>query len=80
MMERAVLTMPHTKIHAFGGDCGDSPEFVAASLSIARQNISAALTNLVEGGWLEEEQAFVVAKDWLFNNPNRFFNLGFEEI
>jgi predicted TIM-barrel fold metal-dependent hydrolase len=76
LMERAVLTMPHTKIHAFGGDYGDVPEFTVAHLQIARQNIAAALTNLVEGGWLEEEQALIIAADWLFSNPNRFFNLG----
>ncbi|RPI87911.1 MAG: hypothetical protein EHM41_03230 [Chloroflexi bacterium] len=80
LMERAVLTIPHTKIHAFGGDYCDVPEFAAAHLTIARQNIAAALTNLIEGGWLEEEQAVCIAKDWLFNNPNRFFNLGFEEL
>jgi predicted TIM-barrel fold metal-dependent hydrolase len=75
LMERAVLTLPHTKIHAFGGDYGDVPEFAVAHLHIARQNIAAALTNLVEGGWLEEQQALAIAADWLFHNPNRFFNL-----
>jgi hypothetical protein len=80
LLERAVLTLPHTKVHGFGGDFGDVPEFVAGHLQIARQNIAAALTNLVEGSWLEEEQAISLARDWLFNNPNRFFNLGFEEI
>jgi predicted TIM-barrel fold metal-dependent hydrolase len=76
LMERAVLTMPHTKIHAFGGDYGDVPEFAVAHLEIARQNIAAALCNLVEGGWLEEEQALGIAEDWLFNNPNQYFKLG----
>lgn len=80
LLERAVLTMPHSKIHAFGGDYGDTPEFIAAHLQIARQNIAAALGGLVESRWLEEEEALRLAKDWLFNNPNRFFNLGFEEI
>jgi len=76
LMERAVLTLPHTKLHAFGGDYGDVPEFTAAHLQIARQNIAAALSNLVESGWLEEEQAVSLAQDWLFNNPNHFFGLG----
>ncbi|RPI28095.1 MAG: hypothetical protein EHM70_17095 [Chloroflexota bacterium] len=80
LLERATLTMPHTKIHAFGGDYSDIPEFTVAHLQIARQNIAAALTNLIEGGWLEEEEAICLAKDWLFNNPNRFFNLGFKDI
>ncbi len=76
LMERAVLTMPHTKIHAFGGDYGDLPEFSVAHLQIARMNIASALTHLIEGGWLGEESALSIARDWLFNNPNRFFNLG----
>jgi hypothetical protein len=80
LLERAVLTLPHTKIHGFGGDYGDIPEFIAGHLQICRQNIAAALTNLVEGCWLEEEQALSLAKDWLFNNPNFFFKLGFDEI
>ena len=80
LLERAVLTMPHSKIHGFGGDFGDAPEYIVAHLQIARQNIAAALANLVEGGWLEEQQAFRLAQDWLFNNPNRFFNLGFPEV
>jgi hypothetical protein len=80
LLERAVTTMPHTKIHGFGGDYGDEPEFAVAHLQIARQNIAAALANLVEAGWLEEAQALDIAKGWLFNNPNRFFGLGFSEI
>ena len=80
LMERAVQTIPHTKVHGFGGDYGDTPEYSAAHLHIARQNIAAALTHLVEGGWLNEDQALAIARDWLFNNPNRFFNLGFPEL
>jgi predicted TIM-barrel fold metal-dependent hydrolase len=80
LLERAVTTMPHTKIHGFGGDYGDEPEFSVAHLQVARQNIAAALANLVEGGWLEEEQSLDIARGWMFNNPNRFFRLGFTEI
>jgi hypothetical protein len=80
LLERSVLTMPHTKVHGFGGDYGDVPEFVAGHLYIARENIAAALTRLIERGWLGEEEAVSLAADWLFNNPNRFFKLGFEEI
>ncbi len=80
LLERAVLTMPHTKIHGFGGDYGDVPEFIAGHLHIARENITTALTHLVERGWLNEQEAISIAKDWLFNNPNRFFNLDLEPI
>ncbi|MBN1933683.1 MAG: amidohydrolase family protein [Anaerolineae bacterium] len=80
LLQRATLTMPHSKIHGFGGDYGDVPEFAAGHLSIARRNIAVALTHLVEGGWIDETQALTLAADWLFNNPNRFFNLGFEAV
>jgi hypothetical protein len=80
LLERSVLTLPHTKVHGFGGDYGDVPEFVAGHLQIARENIAGTLTRLVERRWLDEEEALRLAADWLFNNPNRFFKLGFEEI
>ena len=80
LLTRAVLTLPHTKIHGFGGDYGDVPEYVAAHLRIARENIAATLAGLVERGWLTEENAVALAADWLFNNPNRFFKLGYEAI
>jgi uncharacterized protein len=80
LMERAVLTLPHSKVHAFGGDYGDVPEFVAGHLQIARENIAGTLARLVERGWLEEGEALSLAADWLFNNPNAFFKLGFERI
>jgi hypothetical protein len=79
LLERSVMVLPHTKVHGFGGDYGDVPEFVAAHLAIARENIAGVLARLVERGWLEEEQALSLAADWLFNNPNKFFKLGFEE-
>ena len=80
LLERSVMVLPHTKVHGFGGDYGDMPEFVVGHLQIARENISGVLARLVERGWLEEEQALSLAADWLFNNPNRFFKLGFDEI
>jgi hypothetical protein len=80
LLERSVLTLPHTKVHGFGGDYGDVPEFVAGHLQIARENVAGTLTRLVERGWLSEEEALSLAADWLFNNPNRTFKLGFEEI
>jgi hypothetical protein len=80
LLERSVLTLPHTKVHGFGGDYGDVPEFVAGHLHIARENIAGTLTRLVERGWLNEQQALSLAADWLYNNPNRFFKLGLDEI
>ncbi|MCJ7738773.1 MAG: amidohydrolase family protein [Anaerolineae bacterium] len=80
LLKRSVFTLPHTKVHGFGGDYGDSPEYIAGHLRIARENIAATLSGLVECGWLEEEEALSLAADWLFNNPNRFFKLGFDNV
>lgn len=75
LLERAVMTVPHSKIHAYGGDHLDIPERALAHLKLAKHVIAAALANLVEKGWLDEEQAQSIAGQWFFDNPNRFFAL-----
>ena len=52
LLERAVMTVPHSKIHGFGGDHLDMPERALAHLKLAKHVIAAALANLVESdGW-----------------------------
>ena len=43
------MTIPHTKIHGFGGDYVDAPN-TSAHLTIARE-IAAALAGLTGPGW-----------------------------
>ena len=76
----ALVTVPHRKIHGFGGDYGDCIEYAAGHLAIARDNIAAALAKMVDGGWIDLDQARQIAADWLFNNPNEFFSLGFQPV
>ena len=78
LLERAVMTVPHSKIHAYGGDYTDIPERAVAHLKLARHVIAAALANHVEKGWLDEEQAQAIARHWFFDNPKRFFALADE--
>lgn len=80
LLAEAITTVPHTKIHGFGADYGDCVEYAAGHLKIARDVITSALALMVEQGWLGEPEAKQVACDWLFNNPNRFFQLGFEPV
>ena len=80
LLVRAVQTVPYTKIHGFGGDYFDVPEYVVGHLQIARENIAAALTQRVENRWIEEEDAYRLAVGWLYNNPNQFFKLGLDPI
>ena len=76
LLKRAIVTVPHSKIFGFGGDYFTAPEFSVAHLTIAREVIAAALTDMVECGWLEEEAAVEIAAGWLYNNPNQFYQLG----
>lgn len=80
LLAEAVTAVPHGKIHGFGGDYGDSVEYAAGHLEVARDSIAHALARLVDRGWLGLDEAKQIAADWLFNNPNRFFRLGFEEV
>jgi len=76
----ALVTVPHAKVFGFGGDYGDSIEFAAGHLAIARDNIAAALGGMIDDGWIDFDEARQVAADWLFNNPNEMFKLGFDPV
>jgi len=80
LLHQAVGAVPHAKIHGFGGDYMDMPEYAVGHLKIARDNIAEALARCVDEGWLGRDEALAVAADWLFNNPNEFFRLGFERV
>jgi predicted TIM-barrel fold metal-dependent hydrolase len=80
LLSEGLTAVPHSKFHAFGGDYRDVILHAEAHLAIARDVIAAALAERVEWGWLSEEQALQIAADWLFNNPNEFFRLGFAPI
>jgi predicted TIM-barrel fold metal-dependent hydrolase len=78
LLSEGLTAVPHGKIHGFGGDFRDCILHAAAHLSMARDVIAAALGERVASGWLGEDEAAQVAADWLFNNPNEFFKLGYE--
>lgn len=75
----SLVTVPHNKIFGFGGDV-HWMEGAAAHLHIARDNIASALAGMVDEDWLGMDDARQVAADWLHNNPNEFFRLGFEPV
>jgi hypothetical protein len=80
LLSEGLGTVPHGKFHAFGGDYGDDILYAEAHLTIARDVVAAALAEQVEYRWIDEAQAAAIAADWLFNNPNEFFSLGFERF
>ena len=79
LMKRAVMTVPHCKLFAFGGDTF-MIEWAAGYLSLARDNVACALSELAEIGWINIGEAKQIAADWFFNNPNEFFKLGFDRV
>jgi len=79
LMKRAVMSVPHNKLFAFGGDTS-AVEWVAGYLTLARDNVACALAELTDSGWLNMGEAKQLAADWFFNNPNTFFKLGFEKV
>lgn len=77
MLRQAIFTVPHAKIHGFGSDlAGDTVASAWAHADLARDNIAIALADLVEMEYLGLDDAKEIAYGWLFDNPNRFFNLG----
>lgn len=80
LFANSIMAIPHTKIHGFGADYSDIPEYAVSHLLIAKDAISAGLAEVVDMGWLTEKEAIKIAVDWLFNNPNEWFKLGFNPV
>ena len=76
--------MPHSKIHGYGSDFGGAGlpsgngyvEHAWAHAEIARENITIALSDMVEMQYLDLDAAKQVARGWMYDNPNEFFRLG----
>jgi hypothetical protein len=78
---QAVSAVPYSKIHGFGSDVGGTrPHIAWAHCEIAKENIAAALAELVNIDYLQVEEAKQLAAGWLFHNPNRFFKLGLTDL
>lgn len=77
LLRQAVSSVPHGKIHGYGSDLGgDVVTSAWAHADLARDNIAAALADLVQIDYLGIDDAREIACDWLFRNPNQFFKLG----
>ena len=79
-MKKFITCVPHAKIHGFGGDYQDIPEYAVCHLLIAKDAIAAGLAEVVDMGWLTEKEAIKIAVDWLFNNANEWYKLGFDPV
>jgi len=80
LFANSIMAVPHSKIHGFGADYGDVPEYAACHLLVAKDAIAAGLAEVVDMGWLTEKEAIKIAVGWLFNNPNEWYKLGFDPV
>lgn len=76
VLKQAISSVPHGKIHWYGSDFVGCADRAWAHLSIAKDNLAIALSDLVDIDYLALEDAEVIARDLLFNNPNDFYRLG----
>ena len=79
LFKQALTSVPHGKIHGYGSDFGGSVDRAWAHAQIARDNIAIALSDMVEIGYLDLDEAKKVAYAWLFGNANAFFGLGLSD-
>lgn len=77
-MKRAVLCLPTSKLFAFGGDAF-AMENGIGYLEQALDNIAKALSELVDGAWINPEEALEIARIWLYDGPRDFFHITFPQ-
>jgi len=73
-LKKFIMTIPLNKIVTFGGDYMPV-ELVYGHAVIARKGIALALSELVEEGWIELEQALEMTDVLMHQNARRLFKL-----
>jgi len=74
ILHEYIETVPANKIFAFGGDYA-FVEGTYAHSRLARENVAMVLAEKVEAGYLNENEAFTLARKLLRDNGLRFFRL-----
>jgi len=73
-LKQYLVTAPSSKIHVFGGDY-NVVENVVGHARIARNGVYAALSELVDEGYLDREDALDLVEPLLRGNGRNIFNL-----
>ena len=73
-LKRYLMAAPSNKIHTFGGDY-NVVENVIGHARLARNGVCAALTELVEEGYLVQDDALELVEPLLRGNGRRIFDL-----
>ncbi len=73
-LKEFIVTAPANKVLTFGGDYR-SVESSVGHAAVARQGIAQALTELVDEGWLTEQEAVELAPRLLRGNAHELFDI-----
>ena len=74
-LDECVDMVPINKIIGFGGDYGRPVEKIYGHLVMAREDIAAVLGRRVDRGQMSVDEAIVIAKKWLWDNPKNLYKL-----
>ncbi len=78
LFKQALSCVPHGKIHAYGSDFDGRADRAWAHAAIARDNVAIALSDMIDADYIDMDDAKEIARMWLRDNANEFFNLGLE--
>ena len=74
-LEEWLLTVPANKIMAFGGDYGMTVEATYAHAAVARNIVTEVLTGMVEKNYIDEQDAYYIARRILRENALELYRL-----
>ncbi len=75
-LTQAVSAVPHCKVHGYGSDfSGLAADMAWAHASMARDNITIALCDLIDMEYLDISEAKEIARGWLYDNPKEFYGV-----
>jgi len=74
LMQEYFELIPANKFCGFGGDfCNIEGAF--GHLQLAKQNIAAAISEMIDKGWYSLEYGKQLAKQILYDNPKTIYNI-----
>ncbi|MBM4401560.1 MAG: hypothetical protein FJ045_06385 [Crenarchaeota archaeon] len=74
-LDELVDLVPVNKIIAFGGDYNLPVEKVYGHLVMAREDVAKVLGHRIEDGFMTEDEAVEIAKQWFYDNPKELYQL-----
>ena len=74
-LDECIDIVPMNKIIGFGGDYSRPVEKVYGHLVMAREDIATVLGRRVDRGLMGHDEAVVIARKWLWDNPKNLYKL-----